>query len=146
MPPADAERLAKSRWGIINVWRPILQPVAREPLAVCDDRSVPDTDLREVTAILPSKGEGTGIYDSVTSGKGFGTWNLAYNPEHKWYYASRMRPDEVLCVKCFDSKLDGRARRSPHSAFQIEGQDEGAPARESIEVRCLFFWEEEGAE
>lgn len=65
-------------------------------------------------------------------------------PEHRWYYASRMRPDEALFIKCFDSKMDGRARCSPHSAFRTEF-DEGGP-RESCEVRCLVFWEGEDVE
>lgn len=64
---------------------------------------------------------------------------LAYNPAHKWYYASNMQPEECLLVKCFDSLTDGTARCTPHSAFTTE-QDEG-PARESIEVRCIVIWD-----
>jgi hypothetical protein len=52
-----------------------------------------------------------------------------------------MEPDEALLIKCFDSKTDGGvSRRAPHSAFQSPN-DEG-PARESIEVRCVVFWED----
>ncbi|KAK5687515.1 hypothetical protein LTS10_001653 [Elasticomyces elasticus] len=138
----EAERLEKSRFGIINVWRPIRIPVPREPLGVCDARSVPDEDLVEMFAKLPEKGQ----FANASIRKGFGLWNIKYRPSHKWYYASGMRPEEVLMIKCFDSKMDGRAKRSPHGAFRIEGQDEKAPARESIEVRCLVFWEDQTAE
>ncbi|KAF2160517.1 hypothetical protein M409DRAFT_29137 [Zasmidium cellare ATCC 36951] len=128
MSPPEAERWKRSRWGIINVWRPIERAVLREPLAVCDARTVDEADLRPVMAFLPQKGAGT--FDQVSKGKGFEIWNLAKNEDHKWYYASRMIPEEVLLIKCFDSKND-RARLSPHTAFQCEF-DEGPP-RQSIE-------------
>ncbi|KAK3645158.1 Vacuolar protein sorting-associated protein 21 [Elasticomyces elasticus] len=110
-------------------------------VGVCDARSVPDEDLVEMLAKLPEKGQ----FANASIRKGFGLWNIKYHPSHEWYYASGMRPEEVLMIKCFDSKMDGRARRSPHGAFRIEGQDEKAPARESIEVRCLVFWEDQTA-
>lgn len=43
---AEMAPKANTRWGIINVWRP-LKPITREPLAVCDARSVPDSDLQQ---------------------------------------------------------------------------------------------------
>lgn len=115
----------------------------RDPLAVCDARCVSDDDLREVKVVLP--GQGASKLASVSKGSGFDIWNVAYNPEHRWYYASEMAVDECLMIKCFDSKLDGTARRCPHSSFVLPGQDLAAPARESIEVRCLVFWENETA-
>lgn len=143
--PDSSETLAKTRFGIINVWRPIRIPVPREPLAICDARSVPDSDLVEMTAVLPQKGKGAALAQ-VSKGDGFRLWKILHNPSHQWYYNSDMKTDEVLMIKCYDSKMDGRARRSPHSAFQVEGQDERAPSRESIEVRCLVFWEDQEAE
>lgn len=38
--PEEADRLLKGRVRIINVWRPIRNPVAHKPLAVADWRSV----------------------------------------------------------------------------------------------------------
>jgi hypothetical protein len=136
----EAERLSKTRWAIINVWRPIGSPVKRDALAVCDARSCPESDLRIVYAQLPTRGDGS----KVSKGKGFEVFNVAHNPNHKWYYASEMTPEETWMIKCFDSKLDGRARRVPHTAFQAES-DQGPP-RQSIEVRCLVFWEDQSAE
>lgn len=43
-----------------------------------------------------------------------------------------------MLIKCFDSKLDGRARGAPHSAFVDQGAEAESP-RESIEVRALVF-------
>lgn len=122
------------------MWRPIGGPILRDPLAVCDARSCDESDLRKVYAQLPSRGDGS----KVSKGKGFEVFNVAHNPSHKWYYASKMTPEETLMIKCFDSKKDGRARRTPHTAFQTEF-DQGPP-RQSIEVRCLVFWENESVE
>lgn len=51
----------------------------------------------------------------------------------------------MLLIKCFDSKLDGRARRVPHTAF-VNEETQGERARESIEVRALVFYEDQVAE
>ena len=67
-----------------------------------------------------------------------GTFSVRYNPEHRWYYLSNQAPDEVTLIKCYDSEED-RARLTPHSAFLDKSSPEGAPHRESIEVRCLVF-------
>lgn len=59
-----------------------------------------------------------------------------------WYYKSGLTPDEVLLIKCFDSKLDGRARRVPHTAFEVPNTED-KEGRESIEVRALVFHEDD---
>ena len=53
---ADADRLLKGRVRIINVWRPIRNPVAHKPLAVSDWRYL-DTehDLVLVRFIYPDR-------------------------------------------------------------------------------------------
>ena len=145
LPSELAKSLAKTRWAIINVWRPIHHAISRDPLAVCDARSVLESDLIPVRALLPSKGSGT--YESVSGGKSFETWSIKANPDHKWYFASGLSPEDVMLIKIFDSKKDGRARRVPHSAF-VHPRTEHAVSmpRESIEVRCFVFWENEDAE
>lgn len=52
-------------------------------------------------------------------------------------------PSEALLIKCFDSKKD-KAKLSPHTAFQCEF--DAGPPRQSIEVRCLVFWESDTVE
>lgn len=53
-------------------------------------------------------------------------------------YAYGQRPDDVMLVKCFDSKTDGRARMVSHSAF-VNEETEHMEARESIEIRAMVF-------
>ena len=64
-------------------------------------------------------------------------YNLAHAPSQRWYYAPRMTDDEVLLIKGWDSLDDGRARFTPHAAFNFPETREDAPARESIEVRTF---------
>ncbi|MFJ3368274.1 hypothetical protein [Pseudomonas sp. NPDC086251] len=52
-----------------------------------------------------------------------------------------MRRGEVLLIKGYDSRHDGRARFTPHTAFQDPLKPRGAPPRESIEVRTLAFFD-----
>ncbi|CAD6563807.1 MAG: hypothetical protein ASARMPREDX12_000069 [Alectoria sarmentosa] len=121
--PADAERLLKGRYQIINVWRPI-KTIRKDPLGVADATSVPEDDLLPVELIYPDRvGE---------------TFTVRPNLRHRWFYLREQTPREVMLIKCFDSKLDGRARRAPHSAFVDQGAETESP-RESIEVRALVF-------
>ncbi|KAF9242504.1 hypothetical protein BU15DRAFT_43785 [Melanogaster broomeanus] len=121
----DAERLLEGRYRIINVWRPIGNTVAHDPLAVADYRSIdPEADLVSSRLIYPNR-------------EGF-TFNVNYNPRHKWYYLSDQTPDEITLIKCFDSDLD-KARLTPHSAFKDNTSPPDAPQRQSIEVRALVF-------
>ncbi len=125
---AEAARLADTGARIVqvNVWRPIRGPVERSPLALADASSVASADLIATDQVFPDRvGE---IY------------NLAYDPKQRWYYAPRMRPDEVLLIKGWDSLDDGRARFTPHSAFNLPDSANAAP-RESIEVRTLVVIE-----
>ena len=145
LPSELVTSLSKTHWAIINVWRPIHNVITKDPLAVCDARSVPESDLVRQRALPPRKGSGT--YERVSGGDSFETWSVKANPNHRWYFASGLSPEDVLLIKIFDSKKDGRARRVPHSAFVDPSTEHGEyPPRESIEVRCFVFWENEDAE
>jgi hypothetical protein len=125
----EAARLAASCARIlqINVWRPIRGPVQRSPLALADASTVRPEDLIATDQVFPDRvGE---IY------------HLAHGPGQRWYYAPRMTPDEVLLIKGFDSLDDGRARFTPHGAFDLPDTPADAPPRESIEVRTLVVIE-----
>jgi hypothetical protein len=125
----EAARLAASGARIlqINVWRPIRGPVQRSPLALADASSVAPEDLIATDQVFPDRvGE---IY------------HLAYDPAQRWYYAPEMIPDEVLLIKGWDSLDDGRARFTPHGAFDLPDTPEDAAPRESIEVRTLVVIE-----
>lgn len=126
----EAARLARSGARIvqINVWRPIRGPVERSPLALADASSVDPADLVATDQVFPGRvGE---IY------------HLVHEPAQRWYYAPRMTPDEVLLIKGWDSLEDGRARFTPHGAFDLPDTRASAPPRESIEVRTLVVIED----
>ena len=126
--PAHAERLLANRFAIVNVWRPIAEPVLESPLALCDARTVEARDFVPTDLIYRDrKGE---IY------------SFAHNPKQRWFYFPEMRRDEALFIKCFDSATDGRARFSAHTAFDDPLSPPDAPARESIEIRTLAFFPE----
>ncbi|KAI9443156.1 hypothetical protein H4582DRAFT_1163540 [Lactarius indigo] len=126
--PEDADRLLKGRVRIINVWRPIGNPVAHHPLAVADWRSLnPERDLVSTRHIYVDR-EGA-------------TFGVRHNPSHQWYYLGGQTPDEVTLIKCFDSD-ESKARLTPHTAFLDSTSPKDAPDRQSIEVRCLVFDEE----
>jgi hypothetical protein len=121
-------KLMRTGWGIINVWRP-LAPVQRDPLAVCDGSSVADGELTEVVSVL---GSARGKFGEASKGAKIAGWNVQAPREgdggHKWCYYPDMQPDEVLLIKCFDSKMEGHCQQAPHSAFdnpekREEGQD-----------------------
>ncbi|KAF2095604.1 hypothetical protein NA57DRAFT_44350 [Rhizodiscina lignyota] len=124
--PDEAEQLLQNRYRIINVWRPLNGPVVSFPLAVADSSTVVDEDLVGIEHRYPHR---TGETAMVKN-----------NPNHKWYYWSGMDNDERLLLKCYDSdEILGRNGRVPHTAFADPRTPEGAPQRESIEVRALVF-------
>jgi hypothetical protein len=121
--PHEADTLLKGRYEIINVWRPI-KTILKDPLGVAEASSVSEDDLVGVKLIYPDR-EGE-------------TYAVRPSPNHKWHYLDRQTPSEVLLIKCFDSKTDGRARRVPHTAF-VDEERVGEASRQSIEVRALVF-------
>jgi hypothetical protein len=124
--PDEADELLKRRFAIIQVWRPIRHPVETDPLAICDARSVAFVDFVISERRYPNRiGQ---------------TYAITYNPEHKWYWFPRMRRDEALVFKVFDSLKDGRARWTAHTAFDDPTSPPNARPRESIEIRTLAFF------
>lgn len=125
---AEVEQVLKNGGRIvqINVWRPIKGPVRRSPLALADASSVRPEELIATEQRFPDRvGE---IYQ------------LAYNENQRWYWAAQMQRDEVLLIKGWDSLDDGRARFTPHGAFQLPVEDADAPPRESIEARTYLVF------
>ena len=122
--PNEASRLLRSRYQLINAWRPI-RTIGKDPLGVVDARSVAEEDLVPVQLVFPDRvGE---------------TFAVKANAAHRWHYLREQRPDEVLLIKCFDSdEMEGRARRVPHSSFVDRGML-GEADRESVEIRAMVF-------
>ena len=75
-------------------------------------------------------------------------YSVYQNKNHKFYYVKDMMPEEVMFIKCFDSQsipcVDeacGIAPFAPHTAFDDPLTPAGAKGRQSIEVRCLVFYD-----
>jgi hypothetical protein len=124
--PDEAEKLLAHRFAIIQVWRAIKAPIQSNPLAIADSRSLAPEDLIAAERRYPHRvGE---------------TYRIRHNPAHRWFYFPRMRRDEALVFKVYDSAKDGRARFTAHSSFNDPGTPAGAPPRQSIEARTLAFF------
>ena len=138
------------RFQIINIWRPLLEPVRNFPLAVCDYQSV------------------TAATDLVVTELRFPAWlkdrenySVRHNSRHRWYYWHSLTPDEAIIFKCYDSASRDLAVASgqagpagpggpgdlldvaglcPHTAFfDAQGPTIGH-LRISIEMRALVFY------
>jgi hypothetical protein len=124
--PDEADALLRRRFAIVQVWRPIRHPVESFPLAICDARSVSPDDLVISERRYPNRvGQ---------------TYAITYNPNHKWFWFPRMRREEAIVFKVFDSLKDGRARFTAHTAFDDPTSPPNAKPRESIEIRTLAFF------
>lgn len=119
------EAMAGRRVVELNLWRPITEPVIDNVLALCDASSVTPDDLLPTTLRYPER-DGEIYY-------------LKFNDAHRWWYASEMRRDEVWVFKNYDSAADGRARFTPHTAFQTRSS--ALPTRESVEFRAFALFD-----
>jgi hypothetical protein len=124
--PDEADELLKHRFAIVQVWRAINQPIESNPLAICEAKTLATGDLIASERRYPDRvGE---------------TYQVSHNPDHKWFYFPRMRRDEALVFKVYDSATDGRARFTAHTSFDDPTSPAGARPRESIEVRTIAFF------
>ena len=124
--PDEAETLLQRRFAIIQVWRPIRNPVETFPLAIADAQSLSPDDLVVSERRYPNRvGQ---------------TYTITYNPHHQWYWFPRMRRDEAIVFKVYESLKDGRARWTAHTAFEDPTSLPNARPRESIEIRTLAFF------
>ena len=127
LPADEAQARLEKRHAIINFWRPIGHAVQNWPLAMCDAQSISPGDLIPTDLVYPDKvGE---------------TYSFVFNPAHRWYYFPDQAPEEVLLLKIFDSRTDGTARLTAHTAFDDPTSPPDALPRRSIELRTLVFWD-----
>ncbi len=131
----EAEALLQGRFAIIQVWRPINHPVESHPLAICDAQTVKPESLVINERRYP---------DRVGQ-----TYAITYDPDQRWYWFPRMRPDEALVFKVYEfaarrprpldraHRLQGpdrpatrppaRKHRNPHAGIFLTGHAAGAP-------------------
>ncbi len=126
LPADEAEALLQRRFAVIQVWRPIRDPVRQTPLAICDAQSIAPEDL--IATDLKYQDRTGEVYQ------------MAFSPAHRWFYFPVMERNEALVFKCYDSLTDGRSRFTAHTAFDDPTAPPDAPERESIEARALAFF------
>ncbi|KAH8592065.1 hypothetical protein B0O99DRAFT_718249 [Bisporella sp. PMI_857] len=119
------EKYPEGRYRVVNVWRPLENPVEDSPLAVCDGSTVDDSILVAVDHV---RRDYVGEY-----------FRLIPSAKLKWYYLSKQTKDEVLLLKMYDSSPSVKAKCCPHASFQSKMVQPGTKPRESIEVRVLIF-------
>ena len=124
----EAEALIKRRFQIINVWRPLVDPVQNWPLAMCDARNIETTDQVDTERRSP-----THVGEILMA---------TFNPQHRWFYFPEMRTDEVLVFKTFDSEDCDRKANSIHTSFDLPDAPANTPPRESFETRAFVFYEQ----
>ncbi|CAD6571831.1 MAG: hypothetical protein CYPHOPRED_004593 [Cyphobasidiales sp. Tagirdzhanova-0007] len=163
LPDSEADKLLKGRYQIINVWRPIGHPASDHPLAVIDWRSTTPADLIPIDILLPKQdndpqdnNRSKRALPDPASGRsppGYEVkgefYGLVPSEKHQFYYFKDMTPDEVMFVKCYDAHSEGQpagrqtiSAVGAHSAFMDPATSESASGRQSIEVRCLVFYDE----
>jgi hypothetical protein len=130
LAPDRAEQLLRKRLVNINLWRGT-RPIENMPLAVCDARSVEKADFMNVRF---GGGETAAMAESA------GGFNLAFNPNHRWYYYPDMQPDEVLAFRLFDTG-EPDWRMTAHTSFVDPTSVPDSPPRESFEIRTLAVFD-----
>lgn len=116
-----------------------LRTVLRDPLAVCDYRTLDLSELESSSYRALSNVTENGEYllqaDIVLPPK--------EPSKQKWYWIPRQQPDEALIIKFADTAADEDpkiARGAAHLSPTIAGTEDEEP-RCSIECRVMAFWD-----
>ena len=120
---------------IYNFWRScsLDRNIETMPLALCDMQSVNPEEL--VFAEFFARRE--------PPLRGYG-YRVIHSASQRWYYFPGMAPGEVLVHKQYDTMPDrANLRGVLHGAIHDPTTRDGAPPRESIEVRILALFHEE---
>ncbi|KAK5118549.1 hypothetical protein LTR85_008014 [Meristemomyces frigidus] len=127
------EHLKGRPFGIYNVWKP-LETVRRDPLCLCDARSVADEDLQSGKVQVPNVGDIENYATRAPTEAG----------RHSFVYVRHQRPEQALVFRIYDGRIDGvtgdkRSHGVAHTSF-VDPGTENEPPRQSVEVRsfCVF--------
>lgn len=129
------------RYAAYGVWGP-LAPVQRDPLAVCDWRTVDQSwdvhpGFNRVTSEINENRKYHGeLYTAAPPKK-----DEAGNYRQRWYFMKEQTNEDVLLLKFADSDPTKQAQHCIHgSPILLDSQDD-APPRESLEVRVLALFD-----
>ena len=134
---AKGEDVTVPRYAAYSVWRPV-KTVKRDPLAVCDYRTLDKSELVRDE------------YRAISEGNPDGEYMMEYwavlppkDPSKvQYYWMPEQNPDEVLILKFADTAADtdsNIAMCCAHGSPAIPGTEDEEPRR-SIECRVLAFW------
>lgn len=142
---SDISPMAENRWdeivdgrhcAMFNLWRSIdlENDIETMPLALLDMTSLDFDDMVAADAW----GGPNQVQQHLVS------YRLAHNPNQRWYYFPRMRPDEMLVFKQYDTRqADPTMRNVYHGAVVDPDTREDSPLRQTIEVRVLALFDKE---
>merc|ERR1712142_68145 len=123
------KKFHKGRFLYINAWRNITDtPIGNDHLAVLDETSLVKPDDYIVAE----------FHDRIYSLQQYRLLDMN-SANHKWFYYSAMKKNEVLLFKQFDSDTSLSGRLCFHTAFN----DPNAPKcseRQSVEARGIAFF------
>lgn len=128
------------RFIMSSFWRTFSPPPQDCTLAVCDAQSVRDDEgVANVLWVVDKIPEGEDMFRPMDDDSQLAAAIFRHNPDHRWWYFSKMEKDEALLFKFHDSDRSV-GWRCPHSAFWDESFPD-ANVRESIECRTIAFFE-----
>ena len=119
------------RTVVLQFWRNVGPPKMDLPLAFCDCRTVPRSQVQAIQ-----------VTNYAGGGFDFEALGVLRSADQAWYAFDSLRVDEVIAFRTFDSdRVDsGEPYWTPHSAFRDPDVELGRPSRSSIELRatCVF--------
>ena len=129
----DALERRLDRWSrvvMFQTWRAVSPPPQDNLLALCDRRSVPDSDVVFYDAIIGDEG---------TALERIEARSCRYGEGHRWWYVPDMGPTDLLVFVGFDS-ASPEAVQPFHTGFDVPGCEDATP-RGSLEARFFAFYD-----
>lgn len=119
-----------SRVALFQLWRPLSDPPHDFPFAMIDSSTVRRDDFIVMDNIIGPEEEPGNVLQTRLG---------LHNPDHRWYYFSNMRQDELVMFKGNDTRV-GDTQNVLHAAFDNRPNQPDARPRHSVEARMFAFW------
>jgi len=120
-----------SRFVAYQTWRAISSGPHENTLAICDGRSVAESETVEFESDLgPAHAIGTHFFSR----------GCRFSNKHQWYYMSDMQPEDLLVFKGFDTDIPD-SRNAMHTGFDNPAAGPDARPRVSLEARYFAIYD-----
>ncbi|KAF2177442.1 hypothetical protein K469DRAFT_807586 [Zopfia rhizophila CBS 207.26] len=113
----------RRKYRFIAMWRPLTVGRTHCPLALCAFKTVGKEDLVKSDIVFPHYCDES--------------YEVKYNPSHRWFFKSDMSPDDVVLFNLFDP-TPGNATFCVHSAFEDPTVQNVGTTRRSVELRAIL--------